>query len=286
MGVFSDLFSNKPAKDAAYAGIAARQAGLTQGTNTLQQGYGDAAQYLEKIPGYLDTAKTYAQQASSRFDPLTPTAQQGFTQYGSLYGLGGADPMAAVRAQPGYQFSQDEASEAVKRNMASTGALASGNTLQAISDRSANIADTKWQQYAEGLKPFLQLAPLMAQMQGGYDVKQGDYEAAKTGYATGQAGLETELAKSLAALQTGTANADANALSNAELARSAAAKNVFDAVMGGAKLAVGAYTGMPTGGGGGGSMFSNLFGGGNPSSASYGSNPFGTSGQINPAYLT
>jgi len=273
MGLFSDLFSNKPAKDAALYSSLGRQAGLTQATGTLQGGYGEASQYLDQIPGYLDTAKGYLDtakqpltEASARFDPLASTAGQGFDAYAQLYGIGGGDPTAAVRAQPGYQFSQDEGAEQAKRNAASMGMLTSGNAMQSVFDRGANIADTKWQQYAEGLKPFLSLAPQIAGAQGGYDVarsgleaQKGGYEAQKGQYAGMQSGLETDLAKTLAQYQTGTANANSDAMASAELARGAAAKNAFDAIMGGAKLAVGAFTGGAGGGASPAGNFMNMF---------------------------
>ena len=326
MGLF-DLFSGSKAKEPYYQAAAGRAAGLTQATGTLNQGYGDAQQYLDKIPGYLDnaqgilggamqypenakgyydSAKGYLESAkeplntaSARFDPLAKTSGQGFDAYAQLYGIGGGDPTAAVRAQPGYQFSQNEGAEQIKRNAASMGMLSSGNAMQSVFDRGANIADTKWQQYAEGLKPFLSLAPQIAGQQGGYDVarsgleagkagleaqkapleagkagiagQQAGYEAQKGGYATQSAGLETGLADRLAQYQTGTANANSQGIIDAQNASNAASKNAFDAIMGGAKLAVGAATGMPTGGGGGGFNLSSLFGGG--SSAGLGGNP-------------
>jgi hypothetical protein len=287
MGLFSDLFSGSKAKEPYYQAAAGRQAGLTQATGTLNQGYGEAQQYLDKIPGYLDTAKGHLESAkeplntaSARFDPLASTANQGFQGYAQLLGIGGGDPTAAVRAMPGYQFSQDEGREQVMRGSLGTGAtgLQSGNTLQSIFDRGANIADTKWKSYADALQPFLSLAPQIAGAQGAYNVAQsgleaqkGGYEAQKGQYATGSAGIETDLAKTLAQYQTGTANANSQSIIDAQNAASNASKNAFDAIMGGAKLAVGAATGMPTGGGGGGFNLSSLFGGG--SSAGLGGNP-------------
>jgi len=260
MGVFGDLFSGSKAKEPYYQAAAGRAAGLEQATGTLNTGYGDASKYLDT--------------ASARFDPLAKTAGQGYDAYAQLYGIGGGDPTAAVRAQPGYQFSQDEGREQVMRASLGTGAtgLQSGNTLQSIFDRGRDIGDTKWQQYAEGLKPFLALAPQIAGAQGGYNV--------------GQAGIETDLAKTLSGYQTGTANANSQSIIDAQNASNAASKNVFDAVMGGVKLAASAATGMPMGGGGGGSGFdlSRFLNGGNPSSAAYGTNPFTPYGTVNPAY--
>ena len=275
MGLFSDLFSNKPAKDAALYSSLGREAGLKQATGTLNTGYGEAQQYLDKIPGYLDTAKGYLESAkeplstaSARFDPLASTAGAGFDKYASLFGVGGGDPTAAVRAMPGYQFSQDEGSEQALRAALGNVGVGSGNALQSVFDRGANIADTKWQQYAAGLLPFLELAPRIAGAQGGYDVaasgleaQKGGYEAQKGQYATGSAGLETDLAKTLAQYQTGTANANSDAMASAELARGAAAKNAFDAIMGGAKLAVGAFTGGSFGAPSPAANFMNMFSG-------------------------
>lgn len=227
MGIFGDLFSGKGAGQAQGFAALGRDAGLKQATGTLNEGYGDASKYLDT--------------ASGRFDPLAKTANSGFDAYAQLFGIGGGDPTAAVRAQPGYQFSQDEGQEAVLRNQNAIGAGASGDTLNAVFARGANIADTKWKDYASGLLPFLQLAPQIAGQQGGYDAAQG--------------GLETDLAKTLAQYQTGTANANANGIIEAQNAKTAASKNVFDAVMGGAKLAVGAATG------GASLPFTNMFGG-------------------------
>jgi hypothetical protein len=252
MGLFSDLFSGSKAAQPHWEAIAARQSGLKQATGTLEGGYSDASKYLDT--------------ASGRFDPLAKTAGQGFDAYAQLYGIGGGDPTAAVRAQPGYQFSQNEAAEQLKRQQASIGALAGSNTMQGIFDRGANIADTKWQQYAEGLKPFLQLAPSIAQQQGGYDMAQS--------------GLQKGLADSLAGYQTGTANANAQGLINAQQARAGAAKNSFDAIMSGVELAGKIATGgmFPS--------FGSMFGGGGGASAANsgaaGGGYYGSGGQVYP----
>ena len=246
---------------------------------------GRTSGYLDTAKGYLDTAKQPLTEASARFDPLASTAGQGFDAYAQLYGIGGGDPTAAVRAQPGYQFSQDEGAEQAKRNAASMGMLTSGNAMQSVFDRGANIADTKWQQYAEGLKPFLSLAPQIAGAQGGYDVarsgleaQKGGYEAQKGQYAGLQSGLETDLAKTLAQYQTGTANANSQGIIDAQNARSAASKNAFDAIMGGVKLAASAATGMPSLGlggstttpGQGGGLFGGTIYSGDPTRAGFG----------------
>ena len=80
----------------------------------------------------------------------------------------------------------------------------------------------------------------------------------KGGYNVGQAGLQTGLADQLAKYRTGAVTGNADAAASAELARGAAAKNVFDAVKGGVELAGKIATGgmFPSFGGGG--------GGGNP----------------------
>jgi len=241
MGFFQDLFTNKPAKDAAAKAAADRQRGVTAATGYLEPAYGKATDYLST--------------AQERFMPLLDTATSGYNKYASLVGAGpeGAAGIGdTLKGLPGYQFALDQAMEAVKRNQASTGALASGDTWTKLGDRAQQVANQNYGQYAQLLAPYLQLAPGITQQVGQYDV--------------GKAGLQTDLATKLAGLVTGQWNANAESDASAELARAGAAKNVFDAVMGVAKLAMSAATGMPSfglGGGGGGQTQQSFWNAGN-----------------------
>jgi hypothetical protein len=71
-------------------------------------------------------------------------------------GAGGADrAKSAFTVGPGYQFQQDEAAKIAANKAASLGIAGSGNTLQAISDRAQNIANTEYGSYLDRLASFV-----------------------------------------------------------------------------------------------------------------------------------
>lgn len=125
-------------------------------------------------------------------DPWTNAGKGALTTLQGSYGLGGDEArdaaVAAFREAPGYQYSVDQATDALARKASATGALASGNTLQALQDRAQNMADqgyANWQAGVKGISDSGQAA------------------------ATTQAGLQGQLGSSLATLGQNQGNAEA-----------------------------------------------------------------------------
>lgn len=59
----------------------------------------------------------------------------------NLLGIGTGEPdFTAFEESPGFQFTRDEALQAVERSAAARGGLASGNTFAALEDRAAGLA--------------------------------------------------------------------------------------------------------------------------------------------------
>lgn len=148
-------------------------AGRDQGLSALGQNY-------DRARGDLNTQ--YAG-AIDRLNPYNDAGQNALGTYQGSLGLGGqANRDAAVsafRQAPGYQYAVDQATDAVARRASALGALGSGNTMQAISDRAQNMADQgyrDWQGQVSGLATLGQQA------------------------AGAQAGMQTQLGNSLASL--------------------------------------------------------------------------------------
>lgn len=64
----------------------------------------------------------------------------------NLLGVGGADPTAALRATPGYQFQQKEGTQNTVNQASAMGLGLSGNTLEGLSKFNQGLADTTYQQ--------------------------------------------------------------------------------------------------------------------------------------------
>lgn len=225
MGLF-DIFSSKNADKAA----AARKAGL-------QAGYDQASGLYDTGRGELRT--NYA----SALEPwmnLSASNQGGYDLYRDLTGAGGAEGQARASAlfqtDPGYQFTMDQALEAVKRGAAGTGMLASGNTLTALQDRASNLASQQYGQWANRLLPFVQQAPQIAGGQAALYAGMGD--RLLNSY-TGQGDVAYRT-------QSGMGEADAQAA----LDRNRASGQAWNAIFGGIDLA----TKLFGGGGGGGNL--------------------------------
>ena len=147
MGIF-DVFTGSSAKDAAAKNAALYQQYGTQATGAL-----DTA--LPKSEGALGSAV-------GAFTPLSDLGKQlgqGTQSYMDALGLNGPEGTARARSQyqtsPGFQFQVDTATDAAARNAAKLGLAGSGNTLQEISDRAGNIANTDYGTYLNRLGGFI-----------------------------------------------------------------------------------------------------------------------------------
>lgn len=122
--------------------LGAIDAGVQPSLDALGQG---VAQGREDYQGAID-----------RYNPWVSAGTTALGTYSNSLGLGGADgnaaATAAFREAPGYRYSVDQATDAVARKASSLGALGSGNTMQAISDRAQNMADQGYQTWQGQLK--------------------------------------------------------------------------------------------------------------------------------------
>lgn len=110
------LFSNKPAEQAAQY----QAWGLNKGRN---EALGNVAQGMS---GYTDQSN----QALGHYDQLNRTGAAANQTYADALGLNGADAATAARSayteSPGYQFQMDQGLQALDRQRAASGSLASG----------------------------------------------------------------------------------------------------------------------------------------------------------------
>ncbi|TCR65438.1 hypothetical protein [Bosea sp. BK604] len=127
----------------------------TNALNALGTGRTNSLAALEQ--GYAAAAPQY-QAAIERLDPYAQSGLRALGTYEDSLGLNGQagydSTVNAYRASPGYQRRVDEATDAVARKASALGALGSGNTMQAISDRANALADEdygRWQGQVQGL---------------------------------------------------------------------------------------------------------------------------------------
>jgi hypothetical protein len=229
MGIF-DLFTGKPATDAAAA-------------NTARLG-----QLKTEGMGYLDAGKTGAlgslDNAGANYAGLQNKFGAGSNLYLDSLGVNGADGNAratgAFQAGPGYQYAVDQSLDGLNRSAAARGNSIGGNTLAALSDRAGNMANQEygnWQTKLGGL-----ISPEMQAASGTAGIDQN------------KAGVYTNDANSRVSLASGVTNGINDAATQGANAQMAGSKNIWDLGMNLAKLGVGAFTGGGSllGGGAGG----------------------------------
>lgn len=215
MGIF-DIFTNDNAQNAANAQIA----GVNAGYNQLSQLFGQAG-------GALNTNYTAAAQP---FLQNYGTATAGTTALGNALGLNGAAGNAAATQSfwnnPAISSAINTGSQNVLRNQAATGQLNSGATNIDLQNVAQQTASQGWNQYIAQLQPYL---------------------GASTSAASGIGNVYTGLGSQLANLYQNQGNAAygaqtsiGNANANADLANNNASANIWNALMGGAKLATSA----------------------------------------------
>jgi hypothetical protein len=234
MGIF-DIFTNTNAQDAANAQIQGIQTGYNDLTTQFNQG--------------RDALTTNYAAALQPFQQNYATAQQGTTALGNALGLNGpqgnASATQAFWNNPAIASQLQIGDQNVLRNQAATGQLNSGATNVDLQNLGQATAAQGWNQYVNNLQPFL---------------------GAGNAAASGIAGVDTGLGSSLNQSFTnqgnaafGAATGQANAQANADLANNAASANIWNMLMGGAKLGVsGAGSASGGGGGSGGTIGGNL----------------------------
>jgi hypothetical protein len=215
MGLFTDLFSTKPAEDAAKAKIAGINSGLTSANSSLDAGQANA----DALYG----------QAYAPFSSLMDSTGKGAAAYGDASSANGAEGLARAKAlftaTPGYQSGFDLLTDANDRRAASRGILASGNTIADTAKLATTYADQNYGNYVNRLAPYL--AANQGAVAGGAAVK-----GAQAGADLGVAGQKAQYG------YTGN-TAIGNANAEAEQAKYGASKNFWGALMGGAQLAMG-----------------------------------------------
>ncbi len=145
MGLF-DAFSadsnRQLARQTANQQEAAINKGKTQGRQDINKGMAKGAVPLN--------------QASAGFAPFQQNGVLGSNALTSGLGLNGQAgydaTVGAFHNGPGFQFALDQANQNVLRNQAQTGALNSGNTLTALSDRAQGLQNQEYGSWLDRLQ--------------------------------------------------------------------------------------------------------------------------------------
>ena len=167
------------------AGTAARNIGIW-GFTTAQDAAGRGQSLLDQAKSgslaALGQARTdLNSQYGGAIDRLNPWVSAGTNALGTYQnslGLNGADgnaaAVAAFQASPGYQYQVDQATDAVARKASALGALGSGNTAAAISDRAQNLANTEFGGWQDRLNGLSNTGLTAANAQAGYQTGLGN----------------------------------------------------------------------------------------------------------------
>lgn len=143
MGLF-DWFTGEPAKNAAQQNAALFQQYAGQASGALGSALENAKASTNKgVAAYTplsDIGKKYGRGSDLYLDAIGANGPEGY-----------ARAVSSFKTTPGYNFSVNEATDAVARNAARLGLTGSGNTLQAISDRAQNVADTEYGNWLDRL---------------------------------------------------------------------------------------------------------------------------------------
>ena len=217
MSIF-DIFSDKPAQEAADA----QKAGLNAGYNQASGNINNA------ISGLNTNYAAALQPFMTNFGQ----AQGGVTQLQNLLGINGAagsqTAMQSLENTPGYQFQMQQGNAAINAADAANGTLHSGNQMLDLSKFNQGLAGTTYQSAVSNLMPFL----------GASNSAAGGIANVNTGLGNAQAGQQDMLAQLGYSTQTGIGNANANA----DLAKYNASGNIWNML--------GSIGGMGTSGGG------------------------------------
>lgn len=251
------------------------------GMDYYQRGLGFQDAAYNNSVGALGTGHAGATQAlgqaSAAYDPLAALG----TKYGAATTLGldslgvnGADgntrAVNAFQTGPGYQFAQDQGLQALDRRRAVTGMYGSGNADIDTLKFSQGLGNQEYGNWQNKLLGFT--SPELSATAGA--------AGGRAGAATGLAGLETGYGNNLTSLYGSDASNRTNLLGSltsnnmqannaSAAAETAGSRNLLNAGMGLATLAMGMPPGMGGGngfnfGGGSGGYNAGSTGGGNP----------------------
>lgn len=222
MGFFdslTDIFTGAPAKKAAEENKAALNAAKIADTATINSG-------RDLSLGALDQAGGYYAPLSAKYGKASDL---GLDALGVNGAAGNDRATGAFRASPGYQYAVDQSLEGIKRNLNSTGALAGGNTLAALSDRAGNMADQEFNNWRTNL--------------GGYVSPELAATGGQAGYTAAKAPVYTGAANNIVGIDQNTVKGVNDQTTQAANAQMAGSGNLWNLGLNAAKLGVGALTG-------------------------------------------
>jgi hypothetical protein len=217
MGFFGDLFSafsSKPAQEAAAAKQAGIQQGQTQGNADLTAGQ--------------NSADASYNQAYTPFSTLYNKSAPGFDAYADATGANGAEGLARAKtnfqADPGYSGGLTTGVDQLMRTANARGDLGGGNTSADILKFASDYDNQKYGQYVQGLAPWLS--------------ESNSAAAGGAGVLTSKARTDANIGAQRANLDYGADTGVGNAKADAALAPYSASSNFWNALMGGASLAL------------------------------------------------
>lgn len=212
MASIGTLFSNATAMNAANYQAAGLGKGRKEAYKYIDHGQADYTDQSNKALGY--------------YDQLNNTGSAANTMYGNALGLNGADgttaALGAYTTAPGYQFQMDQGMQALDRQRAASGSLASGGASADAIKYAQGLASQDYNSWLSNLSGLNSQYGNTTNARAAITSDLGS-KLYDTGTTKGQIGWNTE---------TGIGNAYANA----EMNNYTVAGNQLGAVMGGATL--------------------------------------------------
>lgn len=222
MGIFSlftDLFSSKPAEEAARQKAQGLTNAKTDANAALDVGQAQANPLFDQAYGDFNTlAGKFGKGQDVYNDATGVNGAEGIARAGSLY-----------KSLPGYSGGLTTGIDTLERRAAARGDLGGGNTSADTIKFASDYDAGKYGSFLSSLAPNLSGA--LSSTAGG------------AGVLTGQAGADLGVAGTRANLDYGAASGIGNANADAALAPYSASQNFWGALMGGANL-LGKATGI------------------------------------------
>ena len=218
MGLF-DIFSDDNERAAADAKISGYNTGLTNANTALDNGFKTATGYYDK--------------ALVPFNDLLTRGNKGYDTYLDATGVNGAEGIARAgdlyKSLPGYSAGQTTGLDLLERRAAARGDLGGGNTSADTIKFASDYDAGKYKDFISSLAPNIGVATGATSGTAGILGQEGNL-AATTGAQKAGYGYQ-------AATGVGNANADF------ENSKDQTSANFWSALIGGAKLAAGAFGG-------------------------------------------
>ena len=146
-------------------------------------------------PAYNNAKSNYA---TNYYDPYSSATQGAPQMQANALGLNGAAGNEAAtnafQAGPGYQFALDQGLQALNRNAASRGMLASGNNSMDINKYAQGVANQEYGNWLNNLGNFSNTGLSAAAGQTG---RQNSLAALDYGYGKDQAGIYSNTANNI-----------------------------------------------------------------------------------------